>query len=313
MTNSNGSKIVYGLTIEVLGKSPIIEITQDEFNLVRNSMNLLIDALCNEESLNLILENYIEYENELFNSALRALVQRPQSWSEFNEKIYEINRRVVNLLSGCRGYIDQTKHFLSTYYGSDSDEFKKFNDWAQVQYKERLGYRAMEALRNSAQHRGIAVHSLSYDNWRCAEESQIMIIRNSVSPFIHTDILAEDIKFKKSVLDELMEIGKKINLRPLLNGYVAGIVNLHLNVRKSISSRVNNADEFIKALISKYKRDAQDDCLGLIVAKFDEDGRRIDKAPIFDDHIARRKILEKITKHAPVIEKIYTTNELREK
>jgi len=306
MTNLDNIKNSYGLTIEALGRFPIVGITRNEFNMGRNSMRLLVDTLGAEENLNLVLENYIEYENELFSNALHSLVQQLQSWSEFNEKIYDANRRVVNLLSGCRSYIDQTRHFLSAHFGSDSEVSIKFEEWTKTQYEERLGYRVMEALRNSAQHRGLAVHSLSYANWR-DDEGKRTILRNSLSPFIHPDILAEDKKFKKSILGELMEMGKKINLRPLINSYVAGIVNLHLNVRESINGRVKDADEYIQALINRYKKEGQDDCLGLIAAKFDENRRHIDKFPIFNDHIARRKTLEERTKHALVIERVYTT------
>jgi hypothetical protein len=311
MKNSNDNKTLYGLKIETFGKSPIVEITEDEFVLARDSMRLLIDALEAEEGLNLVLENYIEYETELFSDALRSLVQQPHTWSEFNEKIYDVNRRVVNLLSGCRSYVDQTRHFLSRHFGSDSEELSKFCDLAKFQYEERLGYRAMEELRNTAQHRGIAVHSLSYNHWKNGKESN-MVHKNTLSPFIHPAILAEDKKFKKSILNELISKDKKVNLRPLINSYVAGIVNLHLKVREILVPRIDSAEKFIISLIKRYQSKRQGNCNGLIAAKFDKNGIRIDRVPLFDDHITRRKILEKRTNRAPTIEKIFTTNEVRE-
>jgi len=308
MRNSNDDKTTYKLTIDALGRSPVIAITRDEFHTAKNSMNLLIDSLEAEEGLNLVLENYIEYEVELFSGALRSIVHQLHTWSEFNEKIYEVNRRVVNLLSGCRSYIDQTRHFLSRHFGPNSREFSRFCQSAQTQYEECLGYRAMEALRNTAQHKGIAVHSISYNNW-INEKEDNTIRRNSLSPFIHLDILAEDKKFKKRILNELMAKSKKVNLRPLINSYVAGIANLHLEMRETINVHVDTAENSVMSFIERFKKEGNEDCIGLIAAEFDKEGKRIDRVPLFEDHITRRKVLEKRTKRAPSIEKIYTTNE----
>jgi hypothetical protein len=51
MANLDNIKNSYGLTIEALGRSPIVEITMNEFYMGRNSMRLLVDTLGAEEKL----------------------------------------------------------------------------------------------------------------------------------------------------------------------------------------------------------------------------------------------------------------------
>jgi hypothetical protein len=51
-------------------KKDIEEITQDDYLLLKQAKNYLTDLMSIEEHLNSVIENYVEFERELYNCSL---------------------------------------------------------------------------------------------------------------------------------------------------------------------------------------------------------------------------------------------------
>jgi hypothetical protein len=166
----------------------------------------------------------------------------------------------------------------------------------------------MEALRSFSQHRGLAVHRLGHDNWSDGVGPGA-VLRHALVPSIQPKLLAEQGNFKPSVLQQLMDEGEAVDLRPLIREYVVGILRVHDKLCALLERQVGDADEEVQGLIDRYKQEGQASVVGLVAAELDPSGQRVDEVPLFDDPIKRRKSLELRRRRAPSLSKVYTTNE----
>lgn len=298
----------YELRLHVVGRAPKLPMEADEFRSLKAAKDLVVGVLGVEESMYLVLGNFLEYEALLLREALSGLVFAPGSWSEFRGVIHEVNRLLVNVLSGCRGYVDQSKHFLSGRFGKDSGELQSFREWAAEQYDSKLGYRVMEALRNYSQHRGVAVHQLAHSHWR-AGAGPGGPRRNALVPSLLPTRLAEDGRFKASVLEELLAKDEPVDLRPLVREYVSGLALIHEQLRSTLEDSTEAADSLILGAIERYDREGQAGVVGLAALKRNDKGEVVDSVALFKDVIERRKELVRRSRHVPHVVGAYTTNE----
>src|SRR5688572_4740373 len=111
---------MYGLTRLVLIRSPFVELTKDEYRTGLHAKHCVWQSLQIEEKFDLVLSNYEEFEQDILQVALRASMYFQHDWSAGVDTFQRTNRRIVNLLSGCRLYLDQIGHNLSLMYGEDS-------------------------------------------------------------------------------------------------------------------------------------------------------------------------------------------------
>jgi hypothetical protein len=108
----------YGLARLLLGSPKFVAITEDEYTDIRRRREILREALFIEEKFDLVVDNYLEFETDLLDSAAREMVRGVSSWTAFQGERNQMNRRIVNLLSSCRLYLDHTHHHLSNIGGS---------------------------------------------------------------------------------------------------------------------------------------------------------------------------------------------------
>src|SRR5689334_1349030 len=111
----------YGVTKNHIGFKNFLEITSVEFEAAKNAKQNLIEVLGIEEKFNMILENFEEFERELLEISLRHMLFFNFSWSSFQKNSNTISRRLINLLTTCRLYFDQTPHNIKSIYGNDSE------------------------------------------------------------------------------------------------------------------------------------------------------------------------------------------------
>ena len=265
-----------------------IPLTEEEFSGLVKAREVLVEALSAEERIAVVWENYVDYEAVLLRGAVEDQVFSYTSWSEFSTRIHQVNRSLVNLLSSCRGYIDQAKHSISGFFGRGSPEFKSVREWFREQHASLLGYRVMEALRNHAQHRGMAVHKLSSQHWW---NSSRTVARTALIPFIRPAILREDSKFNVAVIEELEAGGESVDLRPLVKQYVAGISIVHGSIRSMLEDQVQEADRTFQDAVARY-RTQEDETVGLAAFRRDPQGVTVERVAILEDLMSKREVLE---------------------
>ena len=138
----------YMITTIVAGSPGFIEIDEAEYKRIKTAITNLFELLFFEEKLDLVTENFQEYEAELLLIASREMVFHDSDYFSMSKERNTVSRRIVNLLSACRMYLDQSVHHLNNIYGENSDKSVFLRKEITSQYDDNFGYRAMEALRN---------------------------------------------------------------------------------------------------------------------------------------------------------------------
>ena len=222
-------------------KSQPLTIAKEEFCRLREARGGLLTLVAVEEKLDLLVENYVEYELELLKIAQHASVFAQLVHSRLGTHRNAVNRRLVNLLSSSRLYVDQVKHEIRSLYGKASSEVSRVDKCFSARYDSSPEYRVMEALRNYVQHRSLPIHWLAC---RHALDEPVPGARQTVGilPYLDTEILATDKRFKRSVLKELRascdEKGRA-NLTQLARRYVEDLAKVHDCIRSLVSKDVS--------------------------------------------------------------------------
>lgn len=275
----------YGLTRRTLDCRHFVPLTGDSFAAAKEAKFRVIRMLAVEEKLDMVLANYIEFEHAILQITLEKAISHLDGWSEGRAIVLSINRRLANLLTTCRLYLDHLPHETEPLLANSRDLLKRLT---AEQYDARLGYRAMEALRNYAQHRGLPLHTLTLGGrWVDAEGGRR---REHTTPlYVQIDSLRADGKFKESVLKELAVQGDKVPLKPLVRDYVTGIMTVHIGLRKAVQDLITESEQRLESMMTLY-RQTEDNILGLaVVARLDHTVE--EHTDIFPDFMQRRREL----------------------
>jgi len=281
-----------------------IPITEEEFARAQECKEKLLKALEIEEKFNIVLENYLEYEKELLDITLQKAISFDMS--DTRDIIHRIDRRLINLLSTCRLYLDQVPQDVGSMLGQDSVVRNSFRNQRSKEYDSRLGYRVMEALRNHVQHRGLPVHLISYkSSWvepKTEKDSRHRRQRTVIK--INVDRLREDGGFKKSVFEELKNIGLQVNLKPLVREYITGLMKVHRSLREKLELHFDEWDKTIADLIAKFRDQTETNTSLLWVVERDSEGKTIEKVSLLEDLVSRRKKLKRKNRGAGDLSKL---------
>ncbi len=297
------SYMEYGVTRLVLACKHFLPISEEEFKAIRQARQHSIQALGMEEKLDMMLQNYAEYEHELLQITLGHALFSLRSWSDFTGIIHQIDRRLVNLLSAARLYLDQLQHDIGHILGSETIE-----RLISSEYDSRPGYRAMEALRNYVQHRGLPLHSITLGGEWIETTGGDRRKENTVL-YLNIEKLKEDDKFKRSVLMELTGEKGNVPLKPLVRDYITGIMRIQKGIRDELAVHVAAWDERLQSLIRRYRSEVEDEALGLCAVIREPDGSCSERVEIFTEFIERRQWLERKNRGAGELRKIIITSE----
>jgi hypothetical protein len=308
----------YKITTQVLGSPFLIYIDESEFNQIKEARNNLFKLLSLEENLDLVTENYFDYETTLLSLASRNMVFNELNYFSMGNVRNKIIRNIANLLTSCTMYLDQSAHVIQSIYGANSSIVNLIKREKSTQYDDNFGYRVMEALRDYVQHRGFPIHAVSYPSgltdFRNLENSNMLY---SITPFLNVSVLEEDSKFKKKVLKELLEIKNKdkygIDIRPLIRVYVECIGKIQEKIREIVKVDLGTWETIIDNVISKYRSEFGKDqsILGLVVVAINEDNRLVEEYAIFKEFIERRQSLENKNRVFINLRKRFVSNEIR--
>jgi hypothetical protein len=279
----------YGITKLTLGQNPFLDISPDEYREAKVARQNLMEVLDVEEKLNLVLENYVEFERELLSGSLNHMVFSDRDWSSSIGEIHLINRRLINLLTTCRLYMDQVPHNIKSIYGNDVLANAVKQEMSR-QYDMNLGYRVLEALRNYVQHRSLPIQRLTHTASRQGEESGVRI-RNIVTPSLDVNRLRADGKFKRSVLAELESIGNSVDVKPLVRGYIEAIGRIHLFIREMLTNDITIWESIVLRILDRYRKVSEREILSVAIVISDDSDKITESVMIFEDMIERRRWL----------------------
>jgi hypothetical protein len=263
----------YVLQPELLSPPPAQSITEDYFNQLKEARVVLIAAFDIEESFDLLVSNYIEMEGSGMNLALSAAVRSKHDYADMFEVRAELSRRIVNLLSSARMYIDSLPSNAPRCGILKSD----IESWLNKEYGSDFAYRFMEALRNQAQHRGFTVHHLGTDSpWLPPGERQYL--ETTLRVLALRRFLAEIGGFKASTLAECPE---KIDILASARRYLESLSKVQQQVRGAAAAKVTEARELTKGAIEGYVAFAEGASHVGLAAIATHDGKEVESVPVF--------------------------------
>jgi hypothetical protein len=303
----------YELARDVLGSSASIELSEAEYLQLKSAQKNLLEALFMEEKLDVVISNYLELETDLLSSAARHMVQRNQDYIWFQTERNLLNRRLVNLLTACRSYMDQTRHHLSNIFGNESDIVTKIEEYKAKQYDQYLGYRVMEALRNYVQHRGFPIHGITYNSqWLESKSEDERKLLFSLTPYMSPRDLEEDGKFKKSVLEEVKRLGDTLDIKPLIREYVGALSTVHERIREALREDIQIWEQTVLGALDRFLKEYPEEksVIGLIAVAESEDGVGDQPIHLFRDFIEYRKQFERKNSALENLAKRYVTSEI---
>jgi len=299
----------FGIARLVLGSSDFAEISEEDYARYCKAKLGVIAVLQIEEKMDIVLKNHMELEESLLEIALKDTMFGAFNWHRGREQVQEINRRVINLLSSVRLYRDQVCHDLSQIYGKDSPERDSFVRLTNDAYDSVLGYRAIEALRNYVQHRGLPIDTYNPITHRQENSEGLRIARRSIAPKLDFDELSKH-KFKKSVLQELKS-AKNDDLKTLLRSYIDALGSIHIGLRKIVAEDVGQWETALEEVPTRFLDVTEANAtIGLAVVKAD-DKRLIyhDSEQIFGSMAERLRWLERKNAFYVSLESTFVTGE----
>jgi hypothetical protein len=235
-----------------LGGGPQVELDGRRFNEIKTAKATCVFALDIEEKFALLLDNFYEFEVELLKLAEAKVIWPDRDLAESMRERLSLDRRLVNLLTACRLYLDQTDHGISGLFGDSSTELIRIKKFKNDLYDRNYGYRVMEALRNYVQHAGLPVHAIKY-NWKRISDPEGDCFEHRIIPEMIIQSLEEDSNFNKTVLSELQSQGERADLRRPAREYISCLITLHDEIRGITDALIREKRKLYESAVAEFK------------------------------------------------------------
>jgi hypothetical protein len=299
----------FAFTYSKNSPNPQLALSKNEYDDLVLAREIDFSQVAIENKYQLLLDNYVEFEEDLLRFSLNWAIRTPDPWDALRIAHQLFDRRVLNFLSSARMYLDQIPGVLSTasLHPEVSKEF--FKQKTSDQYDSSLAYRVCEALRNYTQHKDLPVHGVSHGFRREPDDVNNIIVNYSG---LHLDIskLESDGKFKSKVLDELRKEKDRPDLKNYLRLYMHSLGLIHLELRKSLNSDSEWAIGLIRNVVARVKALPSVDAQSFVfLAIGAEDGTFEPKGPIDTDRFDYRRLLESRTRLAPHLTQVQVSSE----
>ncbi len=292
---------------------PIDELTANALKTAMDDLHEMVDV---EQKFDIVMENFLELETEMTTRLLKqAYLAEGTSQEFYNDKL-SFNRRIINILTSTRLYIDQAAHHIGVFFPKDASKAAELKSLFSHEYDTVLAYRVMEALRNFAQHRGLPLQGMTYKTrWIDAEKDEAQLQFNVALNLIVADLDGPG-GLKKSVLDELKNKGDKVDIKKMMREYVEALARVHVAFREMLKDRIDSSEKLIAHWSATFDAQCDDEhgVIGLAIGRRRPNGTAtkvtaINAAPL--DYIkalrARTSSLVKLSKRT------VTSTEIRPK
>jgi hypothetical protein len=310
--------MIYALGTRTLKGYDTTVITAAEYDFAKASKKNLIEALQIEERYDIVLVNYKEFEDELVTLAVSHSIHADFSSELLSDERRAINRRLINLLSTSRMYLDQLAHSISKIFGKCSSEPNTVKKFINEQYDRNLSYRLMEQLRNFMQHRGLALGGLSIE-LKKTELQPSGQIAFTITPQIVKQDFVDDPKVKAQIRKDTNTLPDLIDVKPHVRHYIELIGSINEEVRKILDGPSKGWELALCKLIEAYCRERSLDCLkpprGLSLLTFSEVDplKCVESDDFFMEFVEHRKVLQDRNKNIRGLHVRFATGQESEK
>jgi len=228
-----------GLWRRVIGAKHFLPLSAEDATLVRGAIEDIYELVQVEQKFDILVANFLELEEEMARRSLVQAYYADHSAREMFEDKQAFNRRVINVLTAARLYVDQIMHHVKVFFPGDAGKEAELKTAIAAQYDGRLGYRVMEALRNYTQHRGLPLQGFTHGSQWLNQNSPDKELEYNVALNLLVGELEADGKFKKATLAELKALGDSVDLKPLARDYLEGLGAVHETFRAMVKDRMD--------------------------------------------------------------------------
>lgn len=229
----------YWLRQNTLGPQNPVPLNSAQYNEILTARSILIDAKDFEERYEMVLGNFLDLERFFAAYAIEAHLRFDYDYKSLSAAFMDSNRRIMNLLTTFKSYIDQTpRDFKST----EIDFKGQFLAGAKKTYDTSKAYRFVCALRNHTQHHSVPVH-------RIKGNPRTTPLPDRISFICEKQFLAENGDFKSSVLTEMED---NIDLRENFRQFMIELSKLHVSLRGEAAGAVKQAREVFEKAIEIF-------------------------------------------------------------
>lgn len=221
-------------------------ITEEIYNELNKSKQILSEVFAKEKIYNIILMNYYEFENELFEITLADELFQ-SDYSDFSDYLSKIEQRVLNLLSSITLYLDSFKDDLKEVPKYSLDLYNEYKNIVEYYEKERdvdATIKIMKLLRNHIQHNGLLVTNFSLNGVNLSDE-----IREQTLLF---EIDKNTIKARGFKIDDFGDMNEKIDLKKTIRIYIDFISQIHQKFRELTNEKTQNSRNEFESILQKY-------------------------------------------------------------
>lgn len=280
----------YALRCLVLGSRTSVDISADRFAAIDQAMQGLGLLTSIEEKFDILFENFIELETDVARMTIRDMYQSKGTYSDFHGIRVHLSRRVVNLLTSGRLYIDQTSGDLQR--AKRLDLHVPVRNLLDEKKQESVEFRFVEALRNIVQHRSLPIDGLTLGGKWVGEDGKpsksaegMLYNRHWLDFYLKPETMTSDRKIDESLVTEVRAMGDKISMLPVLRRYMDGIGNLHETIRALTDEKRIEWSTLIGECLTTFAAAGQSDKrpLGLHALRLGKDGQSAQKVAVFDE------------------------------
>lgn len=292
----------------VLAIAPRLEISDAERQEILTAWQSLAAVVEIEEEWDCLIQNYIDLETALLQSALHSMILSDDSYDDMHAERLHFARRLSNLLHACRSYIDHTPHYLNKLAGDPAAA--TFHELRRRAHAEHFGYRFMDAMRNYAQHRGVPLHGSTFNaSWTRNADGSKEMLRYAVTASVDLARIREDRRFNAKVSAECEHIDR-LDVATLTREYIEALASIQSAMREALSERIAGWKACVRGAISRYAAANKGDVLALAIMTFSEENEAVERVHIFEDMLARLEWLAHRNRNLVNLRLRYVTNEL---
>jgi hypothetical protein len=298
----------YVLRKWMLGQAPQIEIDAEAYARFKAARSVLRSAFAIEENYELLIANYQEFETTILESAAFNMVRDQIGYGDFFDTRIALNRRLINLCTTTRLYLDQLMPHVVACARDPKDATARIDAIISEQYDTNREYRFMDTFRNYVQHCGIPIHWISHaSNWTFTDAREKDLMQFSIELVAEASVLRKDGEFKPRPLKELEE---RTDLTLYVRRYVECLSTIQDAVRQITGNPINEARALMESAHKRYLDAGADNVVGL-AASIIEDERdvEIESTALLLDWDDIRVNLQKRNRRLVNLHRRYVTSE----
>lgn len=251
----------YVLRKRVLDSVPQLEIDADEYERFKSARRILAAGFAIEETYEVLISNYQEFETTILESAAFSMIRDHVGYGGFSDTRITLNRRLINLFTTTRLYLDQIKQHIAACASDPQDAIARIDVVTSEQYDNHREYRFMDTFRNYVQHRGIPIHWISHtSSWTFDEDGEKELMQCSVELVAEASVLRKDSVLKARPLAELEE---RTDLTLFTRRYIECLSTIHDVARQVASEPLKKARALMEDAHKRYMAAGAENVIGL--------------------------------------------------